>query len=322
MAEERVCELLIIGAGVGGSSLAIRAARQGVRTRLLEKSAFPRDKVCGCTLNRRSVRLLEEVGIDVSQFADPITKVDLGYKQFLAEGTWVCSRRKLDEVLVETAVAAGARFEDSTAFREQKARLRVIATGLGGGKPFGFTYRSLSRRRLVGLSTIVPDSCFPQGTLRMRLYPWGYVGTVRLEDGRLDIAAAVRPADVRRARKDMERDLFDGEKQRWFGTPALNVAATALSMPGQVLLGDAAFYAEPFTGEGMGWALEGASLLDDFLPELLSGESARWESCYRQLFWRRSRSSRYLMPLLSQSTLAVVSPFAGALVNQRLWRAS
>ncbi len=55
-------EVIIVGAGPAGSSLAIRLARAGVDTLLVEKARFPRDKVCGELINPRAIRSLDALG--------------------------------------------------------------------------------------------------------------------------------------------------------------------------------------------------------------------------------------------------------------------
>ncbi len=52
-------DLIVIGAGPGGSSAAILAARQGARVLLLERGSFPRHKVCGEFVSAESLDLLE-----------------------------------------------------------------------------------------------------------------------------------------------------------------------------------------------------------------------------------------------------------------------
>ena len=97
----------------------------------------------------------------------------------------------------------------------------------------------------------------------------GYVGVVRTHDGRGNLAAAIDSAALRSAGSPEDAvseilshsgfelpDLFSGE--RWHGTLPLMRRAERLSSQRIVLLGDAAGYVEPFTGEGIGWAMQSA----------------------------------------------------------------
>ena len=56
-------DVIIVGAGPAGASAAIFAKKAGLKTLLLEKSFFPRDKICGDALSGKSVRLMRDLGI-------------------------------------------------------------------------------------------------------------------------------------------------------------------------------------------------------------------------------------------------------------------
>ncbi|MEW6750216.1 MAG: NAD(P)/FAD-dependent oxidoreductase [Candidatus Latescibacterota bacterium] len=62
-----VCEseydLIIVGAGPAGSTAALYASRLGLRSLLLDRRAFPRDKTCGDALSGKSVAVLHELGL-------------------------------------------------------------------------------------------------------------------------------------------------------------------------------------------------------------------------------------------------------------------
>ena len=63
------CDVLIVGGGPGGSSLAYRLAESGLKTIVLEAQTFPRDKVCGDGISPIALSELEKLGItDLEKF--------------------------------------------------------------------------------------------------------------------------------------------------------------------------------------------------------------------------------------------------------------
>ncbi len=116
-------EVIVVGAGPGGSAAAAFCARQGLDVLLLEKSGFPREKVCGDGLTPRAVRMLTRLGIDTSASAGWQHSRGLrvyGGRRGPFEFPWpvltefpgyglVCPRSVFDDLLAGTAAAAGAR---------------------------------------------------------------------------------------------------------------------------------------------------------------------------------------------------------------------
>lgn len=60
-------DVVVVGAGPGGSATAAHLARRGLSVLLLEKATFPRDKICGDGLTPRAVRALVKLGVDLSE---------------------------------------------------------------------------------------------------------------------------------------------------------------------------------------------------------------------------------------------------------------
>ncbi len=121
-------DVIVVGAGPGGSSAAYHLASTGLDVLLVEKTAFPREKVCGDGLTPRAVRSLVEMGIDTSPAAGWARNKGLrivggGVRMELPWpdlASWpgyglVRPRLDFDDLLVRHAVKAGARLQEGTA---------------------------------------------------------------------------------------------------------------------------------------------------------------------------------------------------------------
>ncbi|WP_281965505.1 geranylgeranyl reductase family protein [Serinicoccus marinus] len=115
-------DVIVVGAGPGGSSTAAYLASHGLDVLLLEKSTFPRDKICGDGLTPRAVRELIHLGVPIDE-ADGWhrtrglriigggMRLELdwpGNATFPPFGL-VRTRQDLDETLARHAAARGAR---------------------------------------------------------------------------------------------------------------------------------------------------------------------------------------------------------------------
>ncbi|MBY9074573.1 geranylgeranyl reductase family protein [Nocardioides sp. WL0053] len=126
-ADERQADVIVVGAGPAGAATAYHLATAGVDVLLLEKSAFPRDKICGDGLTPRAVKQLVNLGLDLDapgwQRNKGLRIVGAGHR---LELPWpelssyppygmVRTRMDLDEVLARHAEKAGARLMERTA---------------------------------------------------------------------------------------------------------------------------------------------------------------------------------------------------------------
>ncbi|MFF2046007.1 geranylgeranyl reductase family protein [Kitasatospora sp. NPDC058170] len=115
-------DVIVVGAGPAGSTAAYHLARTGLDVLLLEKSAFPREKVCGDGLTPRVVKQLTDMGVDVSEEAGWLHnrglrlvsgrhRLELDWPELSAYPGFGLVRRRadFDELLARRAAAAGAR---------------------------------------------------------------------------------------------------------------------------------------------------------------------------------------------------------------------
>src|SRR5881628_945990 len=74
-------DVLIVGAGPAGAIAGLVLARAGARVRIVDRAAFPRDKLCRDTVNPGTLARLQELGI-----AEPIERCALRVDGMLVTG--------------------------------------------------------------------------------------------------------------------------------------------------------------------------------------------------------------------------------------------
>jgi flavin-dependent dehydrogenase len=329
-------DAVVIGAGPAGAVAARELARRSASVLLLDKSHFPRTKVCGCCVNLAAVRTLERLGLSAALAGGvPLSEVRIAAGRRSARlklpGGLALSREAFDLALVREAVAAGVEFRDGTLARfdgselrvaEQpvSARVRVLATGLAGGEAIPEAGSRIGAGTVVGVSD-APDF-FAPGTIFMATGRGGYVGLVRVEDGRLDVAAAFDTDFVRRrGGPGPAAEAILGEvgwpaipllaHLPWKGTPALTRRARALGGAGWFAVGDSAGYVEPFTGEGMAWAVTGAAALAPIALRAArqwdAGLVREWERTHARLLGTRQSVCRIVARVLRSPALTALA---------------
>lgn len=318
----RAYDAVVIGAGPAGSACAIGLAGRGKRVLLLDRERFPRDKVCGGCLNPRSLRGLRDLGVEPAGL--PLRRLVLHAGKRSARlalyGGMAVSRRTLDAELVATARARGVEVREGTCAELGRvagetrevlldhdgsvaARAVVLAAGLACKLP-GLEVAVAPGARL-GAGALIEElgAALEPGDLHMVTGRGGYVGLVRVESDRLDVAAALDPALVRECGglAPAVASLVDGtslpalpREAGWRGTPLLTRTPSRLHAERVLLVGDAAGYVEPFTGEGIAWALAGARALAPLAADWTPATGALWQREHARLVGRTQRTCRLL----------------------------
>jgi flavin-dependent dehydrogenase len=146
----------------------------------------------------------------------------------------------------------------------------------------------------------------------------GYVGLVRVEEDRLNLAAALDPewakqsggvdrASIRLLVEAGVDPPASPAAQSWQATPLLTRQASRVAAPRLLVVGDAAGYVEPFTGEGMAWALASGRAVVSVISEVRVGWDAEmergWTRIHRRLVGHRQRVCRGVAWLLRRPQL-------------------
>lgn len=371
VASGQLHDVVVIGAGPAGAVAALEAARLGCQVLLLERHRFPRYKLCGACLNGGAVGSLKRLQLQTELerlMPIPLTSFQLtsGRRRLRVpiHGGVAVSRERFDQMLVDAAVAAGARFvagvsatvcamtaepyrmvmcRDDQGAVELRARCVILAAGLGGDArsddPALESIPNSATRLGAGTRARIFPEEYGTGTIFMAAAAAGYVGLTRIEDGTLNIAAALDPVAVKSSDPastcrqilaacgmPVTDEMFAG---RWKGTIGLTRHSRATASERLFVVGDAAGYVEPFTGEGMAWAVNGgaavaplaARAVQHWDPDL----AAEWTRTLNDLVTQRQRWCRRLAtalryPLLVRTLMSVVStmPSIGRALARRI----
>lgn len=288
-------KVLVIGGGVAGTACAITLARLGVPVQLVERCQFPRNKVCGCCLGPAGLKELEALGakdaalgrgVAVDRWVGSIDgrHVNLAIPRGLA-----IARTELDPMLLQLAQVSGATVQESVRAvvrsmdrdgvdvdlvpdqghgekTESRFDVVVVAGGLNSGIPQQLLSWTLMPSGPFGASLTARVDGVCDGTIYMCCDARGYVGLVRLADGSVDIAAALREDLQKDSGQTPMRQILAMIESAGFPfskiEPMTDLRTTArlrrrreVGNGRLIAIGDAATYIEPFTGEGMTWAM-------------------------------------------------------------------
>ncbi len=147
---EKVYDVIIVGAGPGGSAAAYYLNQAGLDVLLLDKAKFPRDKTCGDGLTPRALHVLSDMGIleDVENLGFKIKGIEIHGRQGnkivaqipshenYPDHLVIAPRLKLDNLILERAVSKNIEFQSSvrvTGIQNKKDGV-VVQSSLKGMK--------------------------------------------------------------------------------------------------------------------------------------------------------------------------------------------
>lgn len=223
---QKILDFLVIGAGPAGATAARLLARDGFRVALVEKTAFPRRKVCGEFISATSRPLLSDnmfdelfrasSGPDVKRVAVFAREISAeGPMPFVKKSGWgkAIAREQLELALLHAAADAGtdiwqpwkvmdlqrdgdrhtATLSSGGDIRKLAARLVVIATGSWERNPFtGLAAPPHQAYDLLAFKGRFRNDSLPADLMPLLAFPGGYGGMVHTGGGLLSLSFCIR----------------------------------------------------------------------------------------------------------------------------------
>jgi flavin-dependent dehydrogenase len=281
-------DVLIVGAGPAGATVAAMTARAGLSTLVLERTQFPREKVCGDCLNPGAWKILDRLG--VSEIIDRIPSAKLRWVEFLdltgrpirfelpnaIRGERGIRRKLFDDALITHAIAAGAQvsfgspvlkvqngssWKVTTNEEVVQARFLVAADGRNSSVARLLAEYPKTPTDRVAFQTHFWSDAEPHVTLQLCQY--GYLGLATIGEGLTNLCLVCRPQHAEQFRQEATRKFGLPAGHRWQSITPLTRRTIQTQHLNLMYIGDAARVVEPLTGEGILYALQSGMLAAD-----------------------------------------------------------
>jgi geranylgeranyl reductase family protein len=336
-----IFDVLIVGAGPAGSACAGFCAAAGLRVLLLEREVFPREKVCGDCLNPSCWPVLRRLGVFEKIRALPHGHLDA--VEFIAIGggrvhvdlptddeSEIAVKRSLfDEALLSRAKELGAEVRDGTtvsaiarnpdgvwkvSIGPETLTTRILVAADGRNSSVARFCNLLPRpaRERVALQSHIPLPKNFGNRVVLQFLPEGYSGQAPVNDRELNLCLVGVPASISKLRQWAEKDFGIAPDHAWRTITPLTRDPISPAHDNLFLIGDAARVIEPFTGEGIYYALRGGELAAAAIAKIIGGHDR--QDALRE--FQRAHAAMYRGRLwINQLTrLAVLSPRFASLV--------
>lgn len=305
-----------------------------MRVLVLEKAAFPREKVCGDCVNPKCWPLFERLGV-----ADEVLKQEHSKLQEIQmvgvtgaslhfatapgeRGEIAIKRSLLDQVLLTRAAEVGAEIREQTTLRLLQAedagwllnesirtRLLVAADGRNSTVARLAGLAPEMHRDRVGLQTHLPLLERYRSKVVMRLLEHGYCGIASVSERELNLCLVSTPEKIPALKAWAQNAFSISPEHPWRTVTPLSREPILGESNNLLLVGDAARVVEPFTGEGIYYALaSGITAAESILAGEISRYPKQHRALYRGRLWINKLAKRAVLHPQAASTLLSITP--------------
>ena len=335
-------DVAIVGGGPAGSSCAAFCALAGLHTLVLERERFPREKVCGDCLNPSCWPVLEQLGLAQRVLDLPHSKLTAvefiaidGHKAVVdlptGDDCEVSVKRSLfDDLLLRHACDLGAQVHEATIVTSlahkrdwsiltgagETFRTRVLIGADGRNSTVARLRNLLPRpaRERVALQTHIPLPRNFGERIVLQFLREGYSGQAPVNETELNLCLVGRPPTISKLRQWAQRHFEIPADQPWRTITPLTRAPVPCAHENLLFIGDTARVVEPFTGEGIYYAIRSGELAAAAIAKIFTGEEK--ELALREFARACAEMYRGRLWINRVARAAVLSPHIASILIQ------
>jgi len=296
-----VVDVAIVGGGPAGSTCAAFCAAAGLRTVVIEREKFPREKVCGDCINPACWPVIERLDLagEIRNLPhgvlDAVEFISIGGQKLpidLPRGDRseiAIKRSVFDHLLLNRARTLGSEVYDEATLialdrtREKNWKIDIVretiiarvVVGADGRNSTVARLRNLlprlERERVALQAHIALPRDFGNRVV-LQFLPEGYSGQAPVNDHELNLCLVGTPPTISSLRAWAERQFNLSADQTWRTITPLTRAPISIAHENLFFIGDAARVVEPFTGEGIYYALRSGELAANAIVKIIRGE--------------------------------------------------
>ena len=296
-------DVAIIGGGPAGSSCGAFCAMAGLQSLVLDREKFPREKVCGDCLNPSCWPVLER--LELAERVQDLPHSKLCSVEFIAiDGREVIvdlpsgadceisvKRSLFDDLLLRRARELGANVHEQTTVTGLSRndhwnietdsgdffRARILIGADGRNSTVAHLCNLLPRpaRERVALQAHIPLPRDFGNRIVLQFLREGYSGQASVNETELNLCLVATPPTISTLRKWAERQFDLPANQPWRTITPLTRSPVPSAHENLFFVGDAARVVEPFTGEGIYYALRSGELAAKAVAKIVRGDDRK-----------------------------------------------
>ena len=293
-------DVAIIGSGPAGSSCAAFCAMAGLQLLLIDREKFPREKVCGDCLNPSCWPVLERLELADRVQDSPhsklrsVTFIAIDGREVIvdlpSDGDCEISvkRSLFDNLLLRRARELGANVHEQTTVTGLSRnnywdietnsgdlfQARVLIGADGRNSTVAHLCNLLPRpaRERVALQAHIPLPRDFGNRIVLQFLREGYSGQAPVNETQLNLCLVGTPRTISKLRRWAECQFQLPADQGWRTITPLTRSSVSSAHENLFFIGDAARVVEPFTGEGIYYALRSGELAAGAIAKILRGD--------------------------------------------------